>query len=102
MDGFRNRDQEQVIKQMTHVILTEILERVLREFQNTTGTRIGAIHIRPEEPETGHRRVEIELRHLEGDSLEALMKYKKILCEYENSMDEAFCNISLNEAGNGN
>jgi len=29
-----------------------------------------------------------------GDSLDALMNYKKILCEYENVVDEALCNSS--------
>jgi hypothetical protein len=99
MNGFRDQDHEQVIKQMTHVILTEMLERVLREFQKTTGTRIGAIHVRPEEP-NGRRRVEIEIQHADGDSIEALMRYKKILCEHETFMDEAFCGLSSGEVGN--
>jgi hypothetical protein len=99
MNRFRNRDHEQVIKQMTHVILTEMLERVLREFQNTTGTQIGAIHIRSEEP-NGQRRVEIEIRHADGDSLDALIKYKQILCEHEPFTGDAFCTTAIPEAGN--
>lgn len=92
MDGSRNRDQDQVINQMTRVILTEMLERVLREFERTTGTRIGTIHMRAEDPVSGQRRTEIEIQNARGGSLDALMNYKKILCEYENVVDEALCN----------
>jgi len=95
MDGFRNQDQ--VIKQMTRIILTEMLERVVREFEKTTGTTVGTIHIRAPEPVSGERRMEIEIRHADRDSLDALLDYKKILCEYESFMDEAFCSTSFEE-----
>ncbi len=93
MNGFRNQDRDQVIKEMTRLILSEMLERVVREFEQTTRTRIGAIHIRAEAPGR-ERRMEIEIRHADHDSLDALLNYKKILCEYESFMDEAFCSTS--------
>ena len=94
MDGFRNQNQDQVIQQMTRVVLAEMLERVVREFERTTGTTIGAVHIRAAESVSGDRRTEIEIRHAERDSLDALLSYKKILCEYESFMNEAFCSTS--------
>ena len=34
-----------VIARMTHIVLTEILEQVLGEFEKSTGTRIGRVHM---------------------------------------------------------
>lgn len=92
----RYTEKDDVINQMTRVILTDILEHVVEEFEHTTGTRIGSIQLSAEEPLTDKRRTIIEILHADSESLMGLLKYKQILCEHEPFTGDDLCRTEQN------
>lgn len=94
MNHENSEHDNDVIAHMTQMILTEILEQVVNEFEKSTGTRIGRIHLAEPNRLGGRRRSEIEIHCAGRDCLDGLMKYKKLLCEHDMFPDSGFCAIN--------
>jgi hypothetical protein len=90
-DHYDHRNEDELLTQMARVILSDILKQVIREFEQTTGTEIGAIHISPTAGPRHERKTEMVIRRTGKESLEGLMRFKKILCEHEFFRDNDFC-----------
>jgi hypothetical protein len=88
------RTQNKVISQMTQIILSDILEQVIKEFETTTGTQIGGIHVGPANSATQRRPIQISIKKVSEDSLTGLMRYKKILCDHEMFAEDDICTTS--------
>jgi len=80
-----------VIPRMTRVILSDILNSVLREFEHNVDARIGRIQISPEMGPDQRRIVEIEIKQADDRCLDGLMQYRKILCEHEVFKETGYC-----------
>ena len=85
-----NHDND-VIPRMTRVILSDILNSVLREFEHNVDARIGRIQIGPGTGPDQRRMVEIEIKQADGRCLDGLMQYRKILCEHAVFKETAYC-----------
>lgn len=91
MNPKKSGTNDEVIARMTQVVLTEILEQVVNEFEKRTGTRIGRIRIAEPNRFSGRRPSEIEVRCTGRDCLNGLMQYKQILCEHSMFSHSRFC-----------
>ena len=79
---------------MTQIILSDILEQVIKEFETTTGTEIGGVQVGPANSVTRRRPIQISIKKANEESLTGLMRYKKILCDHEMFAEEDVCNTS--------
>ena len=80
-----------VIPRMTRVILSDILNSVLREFEHNVDARIGRIQIGSEMGPDQRRMIEIEIKQADGRCLDGLMQYRKILCEHAVFKETVYC-----------
>jgi hypothetical protein len=78
---------------MARLILSDILNQVLSEFEHTTGTEIGAIRISPAQGHRQERKTEITIRRTGGESLDGLMRFRKILCEHRFFSESDLCQV---------
>lgn len=90
-EHFDHEHKDDVLTQMARIILSDILKQVIKEFEQATGTEIGAIHISPTSGPRHERKTEMVIHRTGKESLEGLMRFKKILCEHEFFRDNGFC-----------
>lgn len=81
---------------MAQMVLSDILEHFVQEFETTTGTKIGSIHLGPASLITYRHAAQINIRRADSDSLVGLMRYKKILCDHEMFAEDKICNMEIN------
>lgn len=72
-----------VVRAMTQVVLNDILNSVINEFEKKVGTNIGAIKISPRKRGQRKREINIEVKRATDKCLDGLVQYKKILCDHD-------------------
>ena len=94
-----NRNQskhDNIIHQMAQFVLRDILASVIEEFETATGSKIGSVRIDPKDKITDRRRIDVHIQAADSDSLIALMRYKKMLCEHEPLKSSGICSVEEN------
>jgi hypothetical protein len=68
---------------MTQVVLQDILNSVIEEFEKHTDSRIGTITIGPRQDERYQRIVTAEIIHTGDKCITGLAQYRQILCDHQ-------------------
>lgn len=76
---------------MTEVVLNDILNSVIDEFEKKVGTNIGAIKISPRKRGQRKREINIEVKRATNKCLDGLVQYKKFLCSQESYKSGPMC-----------
>lgn len=76
---------------MTQVVLNDILNSVISEFEKKVGVNIGTIKVNPRKRGQQKREIKIEVKKASKKCIEGLAAYKKILCEVEPFSEDAIC-----------
>ena len=91
MTNRRTTNHDHIVHHMVEVVLNDILNSVIHEFETATGTRLGAVRIGRPDAITDRRTAEIDILKADSSALNGLMRYQKLLCEHEPLKNSDFC-----------
>jgi len=88
-EGFKRNDK--VIRAMSHVVISDMLNVVLDEFEKNTDIQVGTVVIHPREEHHEKREVHVGIEQTRNHSVKGLSYYKKILCKYKPFEEDELC-----------
>jgi len=89
-EGFKRNDK--VIRAMSHVVISDMLNVVLDEFEKNTDIQVGTVVIHPRQEPHEKREVHVGIEQTRNHSVKGLSYYKKILCKYRPFQEDEMCN----------
>ncbi len=94
MNKLKKRCDNEVTRAMTQVVLNDILNSVIEEFEERTDSTVGKITVYPKETRGSKRIITAEITQTGERCVSGLVEFRKLLCRHKPFQKLGVCETS--------